>query len=65
MSLYTVELTGNEARFLFYSIKNKKSAVADKVREKLVRASAETFLKKQQAETNGAIREEREHNGKT
>lgn len=34
-----IELTGNEARFLFFSIKNKKSDIAVRVREKLIRAS--------------------------
>lgn len=42
-----IELTGNEARFLFFSIKNKKSEVADKVRQKLLAASEEKFLKSQ------------------
>lgn len=36
---FNLELTGNEARFLFFSIKNKKSDVAVRVREKLIRAS--------------------------
>lgn len=42
-----IELTGNEARFLFFSIKNKKSEVADKVRQKLLAASEAKFLKYQ------------------
>lgn len=42
-----IELTGNEARFLFFSIKNKKSEVADKVRQKLLVASEAKFLKSQ------------------
>lgn len=42
-----IELTGNEARFLFFSIKNKKSEVADKVRQKLLAASEGKFLKSQ------------------
>lgn len=42
-----IELTGNEARFLFFSIKNKKSEVADKVRQKLLAASEAKFLKSQ------------------
>lgn len=42
-----IELTGNEARFLFFSIKNKKSEVADRVRQKLLAASEEKFLKSQ------------------
>lgn len=42
-----IELTGNEARFLFFSIKNKKSEVADKVRKKLLAASEAKFLKSQ------------------
>lgn len=42
-----IELTGNEARFLFFSIKNKKSEVADRVRQKLLAASEAKFLKSQ------------------
>ena len=40
-----VELTGNEARFLFFSIKNKKTEVAERVRSKLLLASESAFLK--------------------
>lgn len=42
-----IELTGNEARFLFFSIKNKKSDMADRVRQKLLAASDTHFLKSQ------------------
>lgn len=51
-----IELTSNEARFSFFSIKNKKSEVADKVRQKLLAASEANFLKNQrngtQTDTN-------------
>ena len=42
-----IDLTGNEARFLFFSIKNKKSDVAERVRQKLLEASQTNFLKSQ------------------
>lgn len=47
-----LELTGNEARLIFYAIKNKKSVLAENVREKLIRASDGNFLKRQHAELN-------------
>lgn len=51
MSLH-LELTGNEARLIFLALKNKKSVLADNVREKLIRASEKNFLKRQHAELN-------------
>lgn len=42
---YQLDLTGNEARFLFYSIKNKKSEIAQRVRDKLLQASDVHVLK--------------------
>lgn len=47
-----IELTGNEARIIFYAIKNKKDPVAGNVREKLIRASERTFMKRQHADLN-------------
>lgn len=52
MNNLTIELTGNEARLIFYAIKNRKSKVAENVREKLIRASEKNFLKRQHAELN-------------
>ena len=43
MNNLTIELTGNEARLIFYAIKNRKSKVAENVREKLIRASEKNF----------------------
>lgn len=42
---FQIELTGNEARFLFFSIKNKKSDIAIRVRQKLIAASENKFSK--------------------
>lgn len=47
-----IELTGNEARLVFYAIKNKKSLVAENVKQKLLLASEKNFLKRQYAEYN-------------
>lgn len=47
-----IELTGNEARLIFHAIKNRKDRVAENVREKLIRASDRTFMKRQHAELN-------------
>lgn len=47
-----IELTGNEARLVFYAIKNKKSLVAENVKQKLLLASEKNFLKRQHAEYN-------------
>lgn len=49
---YYLELTGNEARLIFLALKNKKSVLAENVREKLIRASEKNFLKRQHAELN-------------
>lgn len=54
-----IELTGNEARLVFYAIKNKKSILAENVREKLILASEKNFLKRQHKGYN------RQHNGQT
>lgn len=43
--MITIELTGNEARCIFFSIKNKRSTQAQSVKEKLLRASEKNFLK--------------------
>jgi hypothetical protein len=50
MNNLTIELTGNEARLIFYAIKNRKSKVAENVREKLIRASEKNFMKRQHKE---------------
>lgn len=50
MNNLTIELTGNEARLIFYAIKNRKSKVAENVREKLIRASEKSFMKRQHKE---------------
>lgn len=50
MNNIVIELTGNEARLIFYAIKNKKCIQASNVREKLIRASEKNFLKRQHKE---------------
>ena len=45
--IITLELTGNEARAIFYAIKNKKSQVAENLRKKIIDASNKNFLKTQ------------------
>lgn len=47
-----IELTGNEARLIFFSIKNKKSPVAENIRQKLIVASDKSFMKRQHKELN-------------
>lgn len=47
MNNISVELTGNEARLIFFSIKNKRSVVAENVRRKLLEASERRFLRNQ------------------
>ncbi len=46
---YFLRLTGNEARLIFFAIKNKKSEQAKTLRQKLVSASQErdSFMKSQ------------------
>lgn len=44
MSLH-LELTGNEARLIFFALENKKSDLAEAVRKKLIEASNTNFLK--------------------
>ena len=52
--MITIELTGNEARCIFFSIKNKRSIQAQSVREKLLRASEKNFLKNEHKAFNNA-----------
>lgn len=44
---YRIELTGNEARLVFFAIKNKKSIEAANVRTKLLNASRDSFMKRE------------------
>ena len=59
MSNLHIELTGNEARLIFYAIKNRHNKTAENLREKLIRASDANFLKRQHAVLN------RKDNGQT
>lgn len=52
--MITIELTGNEARCIFFSLKNKRSTQAQSVREKLMRASEKNFLKDERKAFNQA-----------
>lgn len=47
MNHISVDLTGNEARLIFFAIKNKKGEVAQNVRQKLLDASEARFLRNQ------------------
>ena len=57
-----IELTGNEARLIFFSIKNKKGNQAESIRAKLIEASEErqTFLKAQKLAKEASYQKQRE-----
>lgn len=57
-----IELTGNEARLIFFSIKNKKGKQAESIRAKLIAASEErqTFLKAQKLAKEASYQKQRE-----
>ena len=46
-SQISLTLTGNEARLVFFAIKNKKSIEAANVRTKLLNASRDSFMKRE------------------
>lgn len=57
-----IELTGNEARLIFFSIKNKKGKQAESIRAKLIAASEkrQTFLKAQKLAKEASYQNQRE-----
>lgn len=59
---YFLRVTGNEARLIFFSIKNKKGKQAESLRAKLIAASEErqTFLKAQKLAKEASYQKQRE-----
>lgn len=56
MCTINLELTGNEARFLFFAIKNKKTPIAETVRTKLLLSTGKGVLKSEKAKTEQSSR---------